>query len=186
MSLINVSPTGNGLTKSGGCAGCADASAVSADQIAGQGALEFVAPDTGGLRFVGLGSGGIGTGAADIQFAVRLQGGVAEVRESGGYKTEISFGAGDRFRIAVEGGTVQYAKNGSVFYTSTRTAGFDVRVHAVFFDMNAAVSDVTLGGGGGAASNSAAVTPPSAPPASSASAQIAVPRPPSRAPKRRK
>ncbi len=119
---------------------------MSEGQINGSGSLEFVASDSGSLRFVGLGSGGIGTGAADINFAIRLQSGVAEVRESGGYKTEIAFSAGDRFRIAVEGGVVHYSKNGSVFHTSASQAGYAVRAHAVLFDMNAAVGNVALGG----------------------------------------
>ncbi|HEY6360383.1 MAG TPA: hypothetical protein VIX63_04725 [Vicinamibacterales bacterium] len=186
MSLINVTPTGNGLQKTGGCGGCADASAVSQQRIAGgHGTLEFVASEAGGLRFVGLGSGGIGTGAADINFALRLQAGVAEVRESGAYRSEIPFGAGDMFRIAVEGGVVRYSKNGAVFYTSASPASFDVRVHAVFFDMNASVSHVMLGGVGSVGNGSASVTPPSAPPAAGSSSRIAQPRPSGSVPTRR-
>jgi len=156
MSLINVTASGNTLQKTAGCSGCADASAVSEGQINGSGSLEFVAADAGSLRFVGLGSGGIGTGAADINFAIRLQSGVAEVRESGAYKTEIAFSAGERFRIAVEGGAVQYSKNGGVFYTSASQAGYAVRAHAVLFDMNATIGNVVLGGASGAALSSAA------------------------------
>jgi hypothetical protein len=144
MSLINVTATGNTLHKTGGCSGCPDASAVSESQINDSGSLEFVVSDLGSLRFVGLGSGGIGTGAADINFAIRLQSGVAEVRESGAYKTEIAFGAGDRFRIAVEGGVVRYSKNGTVFHTSSSQAGYAVRAHAVLFDMDAAIAAIQI------------------------------------------
>jgi hypothetical protein len=160
MSLINLTPNGGGLQKTAGCGGCPDATAVSEQQIAGNGALEFVASETGSLRFVGLGTGGIGAGAADINFAVRLQGGIAEVRESGSYKSEISFAAGDTFRIAIDGGTVTYAKNGGVFYTSASQASYGVRVHAVFFDMNAAVAGVAVRSASSAAA--ASVTPPTA------------------------
>lgn len=181
MSLINLTPTGTGLQKTAGCAGCPDASAVSEQQIAsGSGVLEFVAPETGTLRFVGLGSGGIGTGAADINFAVRLQGGVAEVRESGVYRTEVAFGAGDTFQIAVEGGVVRYARNGAVFYTSESQTTFGVRVHVVFFDMNATVSDVVVRGGG----ESASVTEP--PAATTEQLRIAQPRPAGSKPTRRR
>ena len=78
-------------------------------------------------------------------FALRLQGGIAEVRESGAYKSETSFQAGDTLRIAVENGTVKYSKNGAVFYTSANRAGQGLRVHAVFFDVNATIGDVTIG-----------------------------------------
>ena len=182
MSLINLTATGSGLQKTGGCAGCPDASAVSEQQIgSGSGALEFVASESGPLRFVGLASGGIGIGAGDINFAIRLQGGVAEVRESGAYKTETAFSGGDRFRISIDGGVVRYAKNGVVFYTSASQATFGVRVHAVFFDMNAAVSDLVVS----AASEAAAVSPAPAP-VTTEQPRRAVPRPEGSVPVRRK
>jgi len=180
MSLINVTAAGNTLQKTGGCSGCPDASAVSDGQINGSGSLEFVASDSGSLRLVGLDSGGIGTG--DISFAIRLQSGVAEVRESGGYKTEIAFSAGDRFRIAVEGGVVQYSKNGSVFHTSASQAGYAVRAHAVLFDMNAAIGNVALGG---VSSASSAPAPAASVSASTSDTRYARPRPPGSVPVRR-
>jgi hypothetical protein len=133
MSLINVTASGGSLQKTAGCSGCPDASAVSQQQISsGNGALEFVASESGTLRMVGLAGGGIGTGPSDLAFALRLQSGTAEVRESGAYRSETRFAVGDRFRIAVQGGTVTYAKNGTVFYTSSRAASFAVRAHAIF------------------------------------------------------
>ena len=159
MSLINVTANGSSLQKTAGCGGCPDATATSEQLISGDGALEFVAPESGSLRFVGLGSGGIGTGAGDINFALRLQSGVAEVRESGSYRTETSFAAGDTFQITVEGGVVRYARNGAVFYTSGSQAGYAVRVHAVLFDMSAAVNNVAIRGvSGGSASSVAAAS----------------------------
>jgi hypothetical protein len=183
MSLINVTAAGNTVQKTGGCGGCADASAVSEGQINGNGSLEFVASESGSLRFVGLGSGGIGTGAADINFAIRLQSGVAEVRESGGYKTEIAFSAGDRFRIAVEGGVVRYSKNGTAFYASASQAGYAVRVHAVLFDMNGAIGGVTLGGVSG---GSAGPAPAATVTTQSSETRYARPRPAGSVPARRK
>ena len=159
MSLMNVSANGSTLTKVGGCSGCPDASAVSSQQISGNGTLRFAADDTSSLRFVGLGSGGVGTGPADIGFAIRLQGGVAEVRESGTYKTETAFGAGDTFSIIVTNGAVSYAKNGGVFYTSRSSATSAVRAHAVFFDMNGSIRDVTIGSGGAPAASGEAPAP---------------------------
>ena len=79
---------------------------------------------------------------------MRLQSGVAEVRESGTYKSEIAFGAGDTFSIIVSNGAVSYAKNGGVFYASGSPATYAVRTHAIFFDANGTIRDVTIGGGG--------------------------------------
>ena len=146
MSLINMSASGGGLTKTGGCDGCPDASAVSEQQVSSTGSLTFVASESNSLRFVGLGAGGIGTGPGDINFALRLQSGVAEVRESGAYKSDVRFAAGDTFAIALAGGVAKYSKNGSVFYTSAVRADRAVRVHAVFFSANAAIASVGLSG----------------------------------------
>jgi hypothetical protein len=183
MSLINVTASGTSIQKSGGCGGCADASAVSQGEINGSGTLEFVAADAGALRFVGLGSGGIGTGASDINFALRLQSGVAEVREAGGYKTETTFSAGDRFSITVSGGTVSYAKNGGVFLTSASPAGYALRVHAVFFDLNGAVSNVAVSGATAGASTPAPSATTAAP---TSDTRYAVARPAGSTPRRRK
>jgi hypothetical protein len=184
MSLINMAANGNGLLKTAGCAGCPDASAVSEQQMTA-GALQFTASESGSLRFVGLGSGSIGTAAGDINFAIRLQGGVAEVRESGAYKTEISFAAGDTFSISIEGGVVRYAKNGGVFYTSGN-ANFGVRAHAVFFDMNAAVGNVVMSGSGQGASTTTPATAAPAPAATTGQPRMARPRPAGSTPVRRK
>ena len=148
MSLVNVAQSGATLTKVGGCSGCADGTAVSNQQVSGSGLLQFSTDDSSSLRFVGLGSGGMGTTPGDVNFAIRLQAGVAEIRESGTYKSETGFAAGDSFTIAVNNGAVTYAKNGSVFYTSANTATTALRGHAIFFDPNGTVRNVGFGSGG--------------------------------------
>ena len=159
MSLVNVTASGATLTKSGGCSGCPDASAVSQQQISGRGTLQFATDDTSSLRFVGLGSGGIGTAPGGINFAIRLQGGVAEVRESGVYKTETGFRAGDTFSVIVNNGAVTYAKNGSVFYTSAGAATSPLRAVAVFFDPSGSIRNVTIGSSGAAAAGELPAAP---------------------------
>jgi hypothetical protein len=148
MSLVNVAESGGILTKIGGCNGCPDGTAVSNQQVSGNGVLQFSTDDTSSLRFVGLGSGGIGTTPGDVNFAIRLQAGVAEIREGGAYKSETKFAAGDRFTIAVNNGAVTYARNGSVFYTSANTATVSLRAHVIFFDANGTVRGVGFGSGG--------------------------------------
>jgi hypothetical protein len=183
MSLMNVAESGATLTKVGGCSGCPDGTAVSTQQMSGGGSLQFSTDDSSTLRFVGLAASGIGTTPSDISFAIRLQGGVAEVRESGAYMTEIGFSAGDTFTIAVNGGSVTYAKNGSVFYTSGNSASGALRAHAIFFDANGSVRNVAFGGG----SAPAATTTASAPQTGvSGTGGYAVPRPAGSTPTRKK
>jgi len=191
MSLINVTANGDSLQKTGGCSGCPDASAVSQNEINGSGALAFVAADRASLQFVGLGSGGIGTAAGDINFAIRLQSGVAEVREAGAYRSETSFNAGDTFQISVDAGTVSYLKNGAVFYTSGTQASYGVRVHAVQFDANATIANVALNGSTGSAVVVVSPEEPAAAPsatvnASTSAGRYAQPRPTASTPKRRR
>ena len=146
LFTANVNATGTSLVKTGGCDGCPDASAVSSGQVSGTGLLQFVAPEAGTLRYVGLGYGGAGTAAADINFGLRLQNGVAEVRESNTYRAEIGFAAGDTFTIAVDASVVRYFKNGGIFYTSATPVTAALRLHAVLFNLNAAISGIGLGG----------------------------------------
>jgi len=189
MSLVNVAESGATLTKIGGCSGCPDATAVSNQQISGSGMLQFSTDDGSSLRFVGLGSAGVGTTPADIDFAIRLQSGVAEVRESGTYKSGIGFGAGDTFTIAVDNGSVTYAKNGGVFYTSGAAAGSALRAHAIFFDANGTVRNIGFGGTGAPAASGSAPAIATAPPAAATigtPTQYAIPRPAGSKPVRRK
>ena len=141
MSLINVTASGNSLQKTGGCAGCPDASAVSQQQGT---ALQFTASETGTLRSLGLGSGGIGAQPGDISFAFRLQGSTAEVREWGIYKAETPFAPGDVLKVTASSGGVTYWKNGTAFYTSTSHAGQPLRIQAVLSDANATLRNIAV------------------------------------------
>jgi hypothetical protein len=162
MSLINMTASGSTLRKSGGCGGCPDASAVSEQQLASTGALQLTPTETATLRFVGLSGAGIGAQPSDLNFALRLQSGTVEVRESGAYKSETSFSAGDTLRISIANGVVSYSKNGSVFYTSGNPASGSLRTHAIFFDTGATIGNVTIGAGSsGTASSSRSSSAPS-------------------------
>jgi hypothetical protein len=158
--VVNASTNGNSLTKSGGCGGCPDAGAISSQSISsGDGYVEFSVPESGTLRFIGLSSGNGGTDPAEIKFAMRLQGGNLEVRESGAYRTETPFSANDVMRIAYANGSVQYSKNGSVFYTSPAAPTYPAIVDATLFDANATVWNVMIASGGAAGSPSPASSP---------------------------
>jgi hypothetical protein len=159
MYTVNVAATGNSLTKTSGCDGCPDASAVSLAQITGTGIGQFVAAEAGTLRYVGLAYGGVGTAAGDINYAIRLQNGVAEVRENNAYRTEIGFAAGDTFAVVLESSVVKYMKNGAVFFTSQTQATAALRFHAVLFNTNGALTGIGLGGGAATTSTTAPASP---------------------------
>ncbi len=142
-SLVNVTLTGGTLQKTAGCDGCPDASAVSAAEI-GDGGLNWTVPEVQTLRVVGLSSGGAGTAPEQLPFAIRLQAGIAEVREYGVYRSDVLFSAGDRFAISTENGVLRYAKNGTVFYTSGSAATTSMRSHLIFYGLNGTIADVTL------------------------------------------
>jgi hypothetical protein len=157
--VVNASTIGNSLMKAGGCGGCPDAGAVSAQSISsGDGYVEFTVPESGTLRYVGLSTGNSGTDPSEIKFAVRLQGGNAEVRESGAYRTETGFAANDVLRIAYVGGTVQYSKNGNVFYTSGTVPAYPAIVDASLFDDNTTVWNVMIASGSSGSSGSTGST----------------------------
>ena len=146
-SRVNVTASLNNLRKTGGCSGCPDAGAISQQRLyAGDGAMSFTASETQRLRFIGLSTGNTGTAPAEIRFALRLQAGTAEVRESGLYRSEVSFAAGDVFKIGVVGGLVKYSKNGVVFYTSAATPTYPMLVDTSLFDLNATLSSVMFSG----------------------------------------
>jgi hypothetical protein len=153
--VVNASTIGNSLMKAGGCGGCADSGAISAQSISsGDGYVEFSVPESGTLRFIGLSSGNGGTDPSEIKFALRLQGGNVEVRESGAYRTETQFSPNDVMRIAYVGGSVQYSKNGNVFYTSGDRPAYPAIVDTTLFDDNATVWNVMIGSGSSSGSGS--------------------------------
>ena len=144
---INVTPTGNSIQKTSGCDGCEDAGSSSLQQIlSGDGYLEFTASETTTLRFVGLSVGDTGTASAEIRFAIKLESGIAEVRESGTARTTTGFVSGDVFRIAVESGVVKYYKNGVLFYTSALAPAYPLLVDSALASLNASINTAVISG----------------------------------------
>ncbi len=147
INLVNATASGNSLLKTSGCDGCQDAGAASQQQIpSGDGYFEFTAPETTTLRFAGLSHGNIGTTAAEILFAIRLQTGYVDVRESGVYRASSTFVAGDVFRVAVESGVVKYYQNGKLLYTSAAAPVYPLLVDTSLFNLGATVSNAVIHG----------------------------------------
>jgi hypothetical protein len=121
INRVNVTFTGDTLTKTAGCNGCDDAGAVSRQAIWRDGYVEFSPGDVTTFWLAGLGHGDRGTAFEDIEFAFRFNGaGRADVMENGVYKGgDTAYAAGDVFRVAVTNDRVQYFRNGDVLYEST-------------------------------------------------------------------
>ncbi|MGV3591914.1 MAG: fibronectin type III domain-containing protein, partial [Gammaproteobacteria bacterium] len=132
------------VRKISGCDGCSDAGAVSQQKIEGRGYLEFTATVEQSLRFIGLGERNTGTTASEIDFGLRLQGNGMEVRENGVYKSDTPFVAGDVFRIAVDAGKVTYAKNGKVFYTSTKAPAAVLRGDVALYSTGSGIANAQI------------------------------------------
>jgi hypothetical protein len=142
---VNVSVSGNSITKTGGCSGCPDAGAASEQQIgSGSGGVFFTITETNSLRFMGLTFGTASHNPSDMKFALRLQSGVAEVREAGAYRSDIRVSAGDVLGVTVSGGMVQYSRNGEVFYTSGTPVQYPLRVDTTIYEANGTISNAVL------------------------------------------
>ncbi|HEY0961602.1 MAG TPA: fibronectin type III domain-containing protein [Pseudomonadales bacterium] len=142
---VNTFGDANGwVRKMSGCDGCSDAGAVSMQKIEGRGYLEFTATVEDSLRFIGLGARNTGPTALDIDYALRLQGTAVEVRENGVYKWDTTFVAGDVFRITVDGGKVNYAKNGTVFYTSTAAPAAVLRGDVALYSTGSGIAGAQI------------------------------------------
>jgi hypothetical protein len=146
-SAVNVSVSGNTITKSAGCDGCFDAGAVSQQTIvSGDGAVEFTIP-SGAYVAAGLGTGNTGQTSQDIEFALWFYPGTpgyVEVRESGVYKWDFVNVAGAVHKVAVEGGVVKYYQNGALKYTSAVVPAYPLLVDTALGATGSAVQNATI------------------------------------------
>jgi hypothetical protein len=112
---------GNALQKTGGCMGCDDAGAVSRQMIrSGNGYVEFTVAEPYTFWMAGLSESDGNTQFNSIDFAFRFNGNdTADVLENGRYQGgDTDYAAGDRFRVVVADGRVEYLKNGRVVFES--------------------------------------------------------------------
>ena len=151
-NVVNATANGSSLTKTQGCDGCADAGAISQQQImSGDGFVQFTAGANGPLSIAGLTQSFAVSNPATIAWGVRFQGSIAEVREGGNYRVDTTFSPGDTFRVAVQSGVVQYSKNGAVFYTSQLAPAYPLVLAASLLNANTTVANAMIGGGTGSA-----------------------------------
>ncbi len=143
--LVNV--MGNGLTRLNAPAGWTAGAASTATLGGGNGYVDFTAVETNRDRMCGLAVGAPpdnDPSFGDISFAVNLKSdGTLTVFESGLDRgVSGTYAPNDVFRVAVINGVVQYFQNGKVFYTSTATAAYPLRVDASLFTTGATLANV--------------------------------------------
>jgi hypothetical protein len=154
-SKVRVTESGASLQKTSGCAGCADAGAISQQQItSGDGYVEITVSGTQLNRFVGLSNGSADTTYQEIDFALQLFQGKAMIRESGTYRGEIAIANGDVLRVAIEGGQVKYRKNGALIERSGTPPAptYPLLVDTSFLDLSSTINNAKIartGGSGG-------------------------------------
>lgn len=142
---VNTVAYSGSLRKNSGSDGVFNAGATSVQSLrAGDGYLEFGVPDNGRLFYAGLGRGAATTTAGEITFAIRVQSGVAEVREAGIYRADTRVNSGDVFRVDVKSGVVRYLRNGNVFYQSGRRPDYPLIADTAFAGLGARISNAKL------------------------------------------
>src|SRR3954470_17310639 len=154
-SLVNTTASGTTLTKSKGCAGCPDAGAISS-ALMSSGSVSFTI-SAGAAMVVGLGTDTSASTSYGIAYAFSFGGSTAwEIREGGVYRADGAFAATDVFKIAVDGTTVKYYRNGGLVYTSKTPVAGALLVDTSISSLGGSVRIVDF-------TTSTAVTPPPPP-----------------------
>lgn len=143
----NVTVNGSVLQKTSGCDGCDDGGAVSQQEVtSGDGYVEFTIGETNTFFLAGLSHGDDGTSYHDIDFAFRFNGaGWADAVENGVYAgADTAYAVGDRFRVAVVNGKVQYSRNGGVLLERSRPIQYPLLLDTALGSVGSTVRDATV------------------------------------------
>jgi YD repeat-containing protein len=146
-STIQV--TGNSIQKVSGTSSWYEAGAVSSQMItAGDGYMEFTPGETITWRMCGLGNTDSSAYYGDIEYAFFVAGGgTLQIYESGNLRGSFgTYAASDRLKVAVEGGVVNYYRNGTLVYTSTVAPMYPLQVDTSLNTVNAGVYNVVISG----------------------------------------
>ena len=149
QDAVDLTVTGSSVTKNAGCDGCPNAHAVSSLQSGLQDTyLQFPAVPARHVR-VGFVPDGVGVTAANLAYSVGFwPDGGWDVREGDIYKAGSSTGgenaAGDVFRIAIEGTSVSYYRNGTLVFTGARAVGISYRGAVLVYSADATLSSAQL------------------------------------------
>ena len=147
-NIVKATLSGTTLRKTAGCDGC-ESTAISQQMItAGSGYLEVPAYNANKEGRVGLMYVGRKVSSANIDYAVGVcTNGSISVRERGIYRMDTTCQTGDKFRIAIENGAVNYYKNGAVIYKSRVAPTYPLIAVEALFNIDASISNVVIDAG---------------------------------------
>jgi hypothetical protein len=147
-SLAGVTPSGNSLTKTAssvwGNAGASSTRAIAS----GDGYMEFTATNLGETRIAGLSHDDTDQSWQDIDFGIDATGeGSVYIVENGTVRGPYgTYSAGNKFRVSVESGVVNYYKEGALFYTSTVTPVYPLLVDTALLNTGASINNAVISG----------------------------------------
>jgi hypothetical protein len=113
----------------------------------GDGYVEFTVGEPDTLWGAGLNSFNESTWYNDLDFAFRFNGnGKADIIESGSYQPgdDISYKAGDVFRVALVHGRVQYLKNGELLRESRRLPHYPLALDVALVSAGATIMNARI------------------------------------------
>jgi exonuclease III len=141
-AVVKATPDDASLRKTDGCEGCDDAGGVSEAQLTGAGDFVEFTPTWGHRLTAGLNTDTTdNTSYSTIAFAFNFwPSGAWDIREHNVYRSEGTYAAGDVFKIAVEGTSIKYYRNGSLLYTSTVVPSFPLVLDTSLFTLSASAS----------------------------------------------
>ena len=151
-AVVGATASGSSLTKTAGT-GWGNSGAVSSQEIAsGDGFVEVTATDTvTHVAMFGLSKGNADAGYADIDFGLYQRYGQLQVFEKGVgvFVSGEAYSVGDKLRVAVVGGVVQYLRNGAVFYTSSQAPTYPLLLDAAIYTQGSTLGNASFGTGSG-------------------------------------
>ncbi len=138
--------TGTTIEKVSGDTDTPNGGAISTQSITGDGAIQFVMPDTNKALTAGLGTD-VTADYTLITHGWSFNGaGTAEIRELAVYKSETSYSANDTFKIGIVGGVVTYYRNGASVYTSLTAATLPTKFDVSITTLNGKITTAQLDG----------------------------------------
>jgi len=146
QNVAGATATGNDLTNTAIDNHWASG-ASSIESLAGDGYAEFTTAEANTQKMAGLSNGDSDQGFADIDFAFYLKAnGIISIYESGIRRSANvgTYAAGDVFRVAVEGTTVTYWRNGALVYTSLATPSFPLLLDSSLRSPGATIQDAAV------------------------------------------
>ncbi|HKQ52746.1 MAG TPA: S8 family peptidase, partial [Pyrinomonadaceae bacterium] len=147
-NVVGATASGNDLTKTATTAWSNSGAASTRAISYGDGYVEWTASETNLVRRIGLGTGDTGQMPGDITYAIQMySGGALHIIENGvSLGTFGTYATGDKLRIAIENGQVNYYLNGTLLYTSLIAPVYPLLVDTSLYTAAATITDVVISG----------------------------------------